>query len=155
MRIVLQRVKKASVDIDGRCVGKIENGYVLLVGFEQGDHRELIPPMIDKLLKIKLFGDDAGRFAYSLPEVNGALLVVSQFTLFADLKKGKKPSLSKALLPDVANQLYVDFLSELSDKNITVESGEFGAYMQVHIQNDGPVTIILDSKELFPALYKE
>ena len=154
MRIVLQRVSKASVDIDGRCVGKIEKGYVLLVGFEQGDHKGFITSMIDKLLKIKLFSDDAGRFAYSLPEANGEVLVISQFTLFADLKKGKKPSLSKALLPDAANQLYKDFLSELRNRNITVESGEFGAYMQVHIQNDGPVTIILDSKELFPALYK-
>ena len=82
------------------------------------------------------------------------MLVVSQFTLFADLKKGKKPSLSKALLPDAANRLYEEFISELKSNDIIVESGEFGAYMQVHIQNDGPVTIILDSKELFPALYK-
>ena len=154
MRIVLQRVGEASVDIDGRCVGQIKKGYVLLVGFEQGDHSGFLAPMIDKLLKIKLFSDDSGRFAYSLPEVNGAVLVVSQFTLFADLKKGKKPSLSKALLPDAANQLYEEFISELKSNDIIVESGEFGAYMQVHIQNDGPVTIILDSKELFPALYK-
>ncbi|MCG8334791.1 MAG: D-aminoacyl-tRNA deacylase, partial [Proteobacteria bacterium] len=126
----------------------------LLVGFEQGDHSGFLAPMIDKLLKIKLFSDDSGRFAYSLPEVNGAVLVVSQFTLFADLKKGKKPSLSKALLPDAANRLYEEFISELKSNDIIVESGEFGAYMQVHIQNDGPVTIILDSKELFPALYK-
>ena len=154
MRIVLQRVGEASVDIDGRRVGQIKKGYVLLVGFEQGDHSGFLAPMIDKLLKIKLFSDDSGRFAYSLPEVNGAVLVVSQFTLFADLKKGKKPSLSKALLPDAANQLYEEFISELKSNDIIVESGEFGAYMQVHIQNDGPVTIILDSKELFPALYK-
>lgn len=154
MRIVLQRVGEASVDIDGRRVGQIKKGYMLLVGFEQGDHSGFLAPMIDKLLKIKLFSDDSGRFAYSLPEVNGAVLVVSQFTLFADLKKGKKPSLSKALLPDAANRLYEEFISELKSNDIIVESGEFGAYMQVHIQNDGPVTIILDSKELFPALYK-
>jgi D-tyrosyl-tRNA(Tyr) deacylase len=154
MRIVLQRVEKASVDIDGSCVGRIAKGYVLLVGFEQGDNSEFITPMIDKLLKIKLFGDESGRFAFSLLEADGALLVISQFTLFADLKKGKKPSLSKALLPDAANQLYNEFITELKSREIPVETGEFGEYMQVHIQNDGPVTVILDSKDLFPSLYK-
>lgn len=153
MKIVLQRVKQASVDIDDRCVGKINKGYVLLLGFEQGDHEKLIQPMIEKLLKIKLFSDDQGRFAHSLTEVGGQVLVISQFTLFADLKKGKKPSLSKALDPDQANAFYELFIGNLKENDVVVETGEFGALMQVHIQNDGPVTIILDSKELFPSLH--
>lgn len=154
MKIVLQRVAQAHVDIDNACVGRIEKGYVLLLGLEEGDHARLIEPVVDKILKIKLFSDENGRFAHSIQEISGKLLVISQFTLFADLKKGKKPSLSKALDPDRAKQLYEQFLEELQNRQIPVETGEFGAAMQVHIQNDGPVTIILNSRELFPSLHQ-
>jgi D-tyrosyl-tRNA(Tyr) deacylase len=153
MKIVLQRVQKAAVEIDHTCVGKIGKGYVLLLGLARDDTESLIVPMIEKLLKIKLFSDEQGRFSHSLVDIGGAALVISQFTLFADLKKGKKPSLSHALLPEEANKLYEAFIRELRAQKIPVETGVFGAYMQIHIQNDGPVTIILDSKELFPSLY--
>ena len=153
MKIVLQRVKHANVTIDDQCVGEIALGYLLLVGFEAGDDQRFLSPMIDKVLKIKLFPDEKGRFAHSISEVNGSLLIISQFTLFADLKKGKKPSMSKALDPDMANALYDKFVHLSQEKEISVESGEFGAYMQVSLQNDGPVTILLDSKKLFPSLY--
>ncbi len=153
MRVVLQRVKKAFVEVDNQAVGTISKGYVLLVGFERGDDSRFIDPMIDKIEKIKLFPDENGRFAYSLIEIEGGLLAVSQFTLFADLKKGKKPSLSKALEPDKATELYNLFIENCRNRGIPTETGIFGADMQVHIQNDGPVTVILDSKELFPSLY--
>ena len=153
MRIVLQRVRQAAVEIENRKVAQIGQGYLLLVGFEKKDHAGLIQPMIEKLSKIKLFADENGRFAESILEIGKAVLVVSQFTLFADLKKGKKPSLSNALPPQEANQLYLDFVAELKKLPLQVETGIFGALMQVHLQNDGPVTVLLDSKELFPSLY--
>ncbi len=153
MRIVLQRVLRSNVEINRQITGKIEQGYLLLVGFEKGDDSRFIKPMMDKILKVCLFPDDKGRFAYSVADIKGSLLIVSQFTLFADLKKGKKPSLSNALPPDMANQLYNEFVEEARSRLVDVETGEFGAYMQVSLQNDGPVTLILDSKELFPSLY--
>ncbi|MBU2512102.1 D-tyrosyl-tRNA(Tyr) deacylase [bacterium] len=153
MKIVLQRVCQASVEIDNEVVSEINEGYLLLIGFERGDDSRFINPMIDKILKIKLFPDSEGRFAYSLEERKGELLAISQFTLFADLKKGKKPSLSKALDPEKANTLYNEFFDACIQRNISIKGGVFGAYMQVHLQNDGPVTIILDSKELLSSLY--
>ncbi len=153
MRIILQRVKQSYVEIGGRKAGEIGNGYLLLLGFEKGDSSCLIKPMVEKIVKICLFPDDKGRFAHSIKDVDGGLLVVSQFTLFADLKKGKKPSLSNALPPEMANLLYMEFLEEARNRIRNVQSGKFGAYMQVILENDGPVTIFLDSKELFPSLY--
>lgn len=153
MRIVLQRVKRADVTISQKVEGEISKGYLLLVGFEQGDDQRFLEPMVEKILKIKLFPDKQGRFANSLADIGGSLLIVSQFTLFADLKKGKKPSLSKALHPEMASALYDQFIKICREKQITIASGKFGADMQVTLQNDGPVTILLDSKELFPSLY--
>lgn len=150
MRVVLQRVSQAKVEVQNQCVGQIDNGYLLLVGFERDDHEDLIDPMISKILKLKLFANDEGRFSYSLGEVNGSILAVSQFTLFADVKKGKKPSWSKACEPKLAESLYDTFVDKLRDQDQDVETGIFGASMQVYSQNDGPVTIQLDSKELFP-----
>ncbi len=154
MKVVLQRVCQASVEIDGKTVGEINTGYLLMIGYERGDDSRFNEPMIEKILKIKLFPDDEGRFAYSLTEKQGELLAISQFTLFADLKKGKKPSLSKALEPEKAQNLYDEFVASCSERGIPIKTGIFGAYMQVNLQNDGPVTIILDSKELFPSLYE-
>ncbi len=153
MKIVLQRVKNAHVSINNDVVGKIDVGYVLLVGFEREDDSRFLEPMLEKIRKIKLFSDEEGRFAFSLEEASGSLLIVSQFTLFADLKKGKKPSWSKALAPEIAKDLYHEFVRLAKNSNIPVQSGEFGAYMQIFLQNEGPVTIILDSRELFPSLY--
>ncbi len=152
MRIILQRVKKANVIIGDRTIGEIETGYLLLVGFERDDDSHLLKPMIDKIRKIKIFPDENGRFTYSLEEVSGSLLVISQFTLFANLKKGKKPSWSRALAPNKARNLFEEFISLLKETSILVREGKFGEEMQVSLQNDGPVTLILDSRELFPSL---
>jgi len=155
MKIILQRVKKADVMINHQITGKIETGYVLLVGFERGDKEILIKPMLDKILKLKLFTDSNDKMNLSLSEVKGELLIISQFTLSADLKKGKKPSFSRALEPSLAKTYYELFLKEAQSSGILVQSGEFGAMMQVTLQNDGPVTLILNSYELFPSLYQE
>lgn len=153
MKIVLQRVKTADVTIDGEKAAEIGKGYLLLVGFEREDDSRFLQPMKEKIAKLKLFPDENGRFAYSIEEVQGDLLLVSQFTLFADLKKGRKPSLSRALEPADAEELYSRFVEATQSLSVRVETGVFGAYMQVSLQNDGPVTIILDSRELFPSLY--
>lgn len=155
MKIVLQRVKHAKVEIDGDISGEIRQGYLLLVGFEQGDHKDLLEPMLEKIKKLKLFADETGRSVYSLDEVQGSLLVVSQFTLSADLKKGKKPSYSKAMAPNEAEKLYDQFVEKSKIYGWSVETGRFGAMMQVSLQNDGPVTLLMDSKELFPAIHQK
>lgn len=152
MKIVLQRVKQANVVVDENVIGQIDHGYLLLVGFEREDHEGLLQPMLDKLRNMKLFPDEQGRFGLSLEEVNGKLLIVSQFTLSANFKKGKKPSLSRAMEPKKAEDFYDRFVQLARETEIPVESGEFGASMQVSLQNDGPVTILMESKELFPAL---
>ena len=153
MKIILQRVKKADVMINNRISGKIEIGYVILVGFERGDDEVFIKPMLDKILKLKLFADDTGKMNLSISDIKGGLLIISQFTLSADLKKGKKPSFSKALEPGLAKIYYELFLKEAKSSGVIVQSGEFGAMMQVTLQNDGPVTLILNSSELFPSLF--
>ncbi|MBT4289917.1 MAG: D-tyrosyl-tRNA(Tyr) deacylase [Deltaproteobacteria bacterium] len=155
MKIILQRVKKADVMINHRITGRIKTGYLILVGFERGDREIFIKPMLDKILKLKLFTDSNGKMNFSVSDVKGGLLIISQFTLSADLKKGKKPSFSKALPPKLAKTYYELFLKEAQSSGILVQSGEFGAMMQVTLQNDGPVTLILNSSELFPALYQE
>jgi D-tyrosyl-tRNA(Tyr) deacylase len=152
MKIVLQRVKKASVSVNQKDVGMIKKGYLLLVGFDQGDPREILQPMLNKICQLKLFADDDGRFAYSIQEVSGELLVVSQFTLSAELKKGKKPSFSKALNPEAAQILFDQFVVLCRQVGLSVQTGIFGESMQVSLQNDGPVTILMDSRELFPSL---
>ncbi len=154
MKIVLQRVKQASVVVKEKEVGRIETGYVLLVGFEKDDHNRLLQPMIDKIRRVKLFANEKGRFGLSLKEVSGSLLIVSQFTLSAELKKGKKPSFSKAMEPENAEKLYDEFVDLVRKTDTPVESGVFGAFMQVKIQNEGPVTVLWDSKQLFPSLHK-
>lgn len=153
MKIILQRVKKAQVTIADQICGQISVGYVLLVGFERGDQAILIKPMLDKILKLKLFNDDSGKMNLDLSDIKGGLLIISQFTLSADLKKGKKPSFSKALEPVLAEGYYNIFLKEAQSTGILTQSGEFGAMMQVSLQNDGPVTLILNSNDLFPSLH--
>lgn len=155
MKVVLQRVKNASVSVDEEIVGHINVGYMLLVGFEVGDGSFLLEAMIEKVNQMKLFPDAKGRFSHSLEEISGAMLVVSQFTLSAELKKGRKPSFTKSLDPKLAEVLYDEFIIRARDKNILVQAGKFGAMMQVSLQNDGPVTIILDSNLLFPLLHKK
>ncbi|MCP4754227.1 MAG: D-tyrosyl-tRNA(Tyr) deacylase [Proteobacteria bacterium] len=154
MKVVLQRVKEASVKVNNEVIARIGTGCLLLVGFEQEDHSNLLQPMIDKIKHLKLFPDEKGRFALSLEEVVGSLLIVSQFTLSAELKKGKKPSFSKALEPEGAETLYDEFVNLAEKAGIPVQTGTFGALMQVVLQNDGPVTILMDSRTLFPSLHK-
>ena len=152
MKVVIQRVKNASVSVNQKDVGRIDQGYLLLVGFDQGDHQNIIQPMLNKICHLKLFPDEDGRFAYSLEEIRGELLIVSQFTLSAELKKGKKPSFSKAMEPQKAEQMYDMFVELSKESGIPVQTGQFGEMMQVSLQNDGPVTILMDSNELFPSL---
>lgn len=150
MKVVLQTVKNAHVDILGKTVGSISNGYLLLAGFTDGDNREIITKMADKILKLRVFADEKRQINLSLDTVNGNILSISQFTLYADTTSGRRPSFVNALHPHEAEPLYDFFNQELeriSGKHI--ETGVFGADMEVYSVNDGPFTLVLDSKELF------
>jgi D-tyrosyl-tRNA(Tyr) deacylase len=144
MRVVLQRVLRAFVTIDGRVAGAIDRGFCLLVGFTQGDTPVQVDWMADKVAGLRIFGDRAGKMNLSLDEVGGALLVISQFTLYGDAAKGRRPSFIDAARPDLAIPLYERFIATLRERGLTVATGEFGADMLVEIHNDGPVTLILD-----------
>jgi D-aminoacyl-tRNA deacylase len=144
MRVVLQRVSKASVTIDAREVGSIGQGFCLLVGFTHGDTPAQVDWMAEKVAGLRLFNDPAGKMNLGLDEVGGAILVVSQFTLYGDAGKGRRPSFIDAARPELAIPLYERFLEALRLLGLTVSAGEFGADMQVEIHNDGPVTLILD-----------
>jgi D-tyrosyl-tRNA(Tyr) deacylase len=144
MRVVLQRVSKASVAIDGRVAGAIDRGFCLLVGFTHGDTPAQVDWMAEKVAGLRLFNDAAGKMNLGLTEVGGAILVVSQFTLYGDAGKGRRPSFIDAARPELAIPLYERFLEALRRLGFTVAAGEFGADMQVEIHNDGPVTLILD-----------
>jgi D-aminoacyl-tRNA deacylase len=144
MRIVLQRVSRASVSIAGRPARGIERGYCLLVGFTHADTVEQVVWMAEKVAGLRVFSDPEGKMNLALAEVGGAVLVVSQFTLYGDAAKGRRPSFIDAARPEAAIPLYDRFVAELGSRGLPVESGEFGADMQVEIHNDGPVTILLE-----------
>lgn len=144
MKIVVQRCTRASVTVDNKIVGKIDNGLMLLVGFTHGDTSREIDYMIDKVLNLRIFDDNEGVMNKSLLDVNESILSVSQFTLYGDASKGRRPSYINALSGDLAIKLYEEFNQKLKDKNIHVETGIFGADMQVELVNDGPITIILE-----------
>ncbi len=144
MRLVLQRVSRANVTIAGRVAGAIERGFCLLVGFTHGDTAAEADWMAEKVAGLRLFSDAEGKMNLGLAEVGGALLVISQFTVYGDAQKGRRPSFINAARPEVAIPLYEHFLARLRAMGLRVESGEFGADMQVEIHNDGPVTLILD-----------
>jgi D-aminoacyl-tRNA deacylase len=144
VRVVLQRVAEASVRIDGRVVGEVGPGLLLLVGFTEADTGEAVAWMADKVLNLRVFSDDAGRMNRSVVETEGELLVVSQFTLYGDARKGRRPSFIEAARPEVAIPLYERFIELLRESGRPVATGEFGAMMQVELVNDGPVTLILD-----------
>ena len=144
MRIVLQRVSSALVTIDGRVAGAIDRGFCLLVGFTHGDTAAQVDWMADKVAGLRLFSDVEGKMNLGLEEVGGALLVISQFTLYGDAAKGRRPSFIDAARPETAVPLYERFVAALRGRGLTVATGEFGADMQVEIHNDGPVTLILD-----------
>ena len=144
MRVVLQRVRKATVTIAGEVAGAIGPGYCLLVGFDQDDTPAAVDWMADKVVGLRLFADEAGKMNRSLSEIGGAILVVSQFTLYGDVQKGRRPSFIRAARPEVAVPLYERFIMQLEEKGVSVATGEFGAMMEVEIHNDGPVTLILE-----------
>lgn len=144
MRIVLQRVSRASVTIDGSVAGEIGLGLMLLVGFTEGDDEETLRWMADKVYGLRIFADDEGKMNRSLEDVGGELLVVSQFTLYGDTSRGRRPSFVRAARPEEAIPLYERFVTLLRELGPRVETGEFGAMMQVELINDGPVTLVLE-----------
>lgn len=148
MRVVLQRSKASKVTIDGKVNGKIDKGYVVLVGFTDGDNIEIVDKMIKKIVNLRVFEDENEKMNLSIQDIGGSILSISQFTLYADAKKGNRPSFINAMNPEEASKLYDIFNQKLSEI-LHVETGIFGADMKVEIYNDGPVTIILDSNELF------
>ena len=148
MKVVVQRSKKSKVTINNKVNGSINKGYVLLVGFTHGDTTDIVDKMINKILNLRIFEDENDKMNLSIKDIDGSILSISQFTLYADSKKGNRPSFINAMKPDEASKLYDYFNQELS-KYIEVNTGIFGADMKVEIYNDGPVTIILDSDELF------
>ena len=144
MRVVLQRVSNASVTIDGRVAGAIGRGLCLLVGFTHGDTGEQVDWMAEKVSGLRIFPDAEGKMNLGLAEVRGAVLVISQFTLYGDAAKGRRPSFIDAARPETAIPLYERFVAALRAHGLETATGEFGADMQVEIHNDGPVTLILD-----------
>ncbi len=145
MRVFVQRVSSASVSVDGRTVGEIPRGLLLLVGFGRGDTPAMLAPMAHKILNLKIFSDDSGRFQHSVLDTGGALLAVPQFTLYADTRRGRRPEFTEALAPDPAATLFARFVDALRSAGAArVATGKFGAYMQVASCNDGPVSLLLE-----------
>lgn len=149
MKVILQRSKQSKVTIENTIYGHIEEGLVLLSSFTEKDNEEIVEKMIDKIINLRIFKDEKGLMNLSLKDINGGILNISQFTLYADCKKGRRPSFINAMNPNSAKELYDYMNNSLKEKGIPLQTGIFGADMKVEIYNDGPVTIILDSKELF------
>lgn len=148
MRFVIQRVSNASVSVDNNIVGSINTGFLVLIGITVSDTTEIADAMIKKLINLRVFRDQQEKMNLSIKDINGSLLLVSQFTLYADCSHGNRPSFTLAAKPDFANDLYNYIISECKKYDITVETGEFGASMEVSLLNNGPVTIILDSNDI-------
>lgn len=150
MKIVLQRVKEARITIDGEIHGAIGKGYMILVGFNEEDNHEIIDRLVEKVIHLRVFEDENQKMNRSLLDVEGSILSISQFTLYADCRKGRRPSFINAAKPDISSPLYDYFNECLRNQGIHVETGIFGADMKCALINDGPVTIVLDSDELIP-----
>ena len=144
MKLVVQRVKQAEVKVKGNSVGKIEKGFLILLGVTHEDAKENVDKLVKKVCGLTVFEDQNVKMNLSIKDIGGELLIVSQFTLYADTKKGNRPSFVKAAAPEKANELYEYFISECKKNGIKVETGEFGAHMEVSLVNDGPVTIIIE-----------
>jgi len=144
MRVVLQRVSRGSVRVDGNVIAEIGLGLVLLLGVGPGDGEEQVDFLVNKIAHLRIFEDDQGKINRSLLDVSGAAIVVSQFTLYADTRKGRRPSFTDAALPEIASPLVDRFAEKLPAMGVPTQKGEFGAYMQVEIHNDGPVTIWME-----------
>jgi D-tyrosyl-tRNA(Tyr) deacylase len=148
MRVVLQRVSRASVSVDGEVVGQIDAGFVALVGIEQDDAEAQVDTLAAKVIGLRVFDDADGKFNLALADVSGAVLVISQFTLIADLRKGRRPAFTRAARPESAAPLVERFTARLRAAGVDVAGGRFGEHMLVELINDGPVTIVIDSAEL-------
>lgn len=148
MRFVIQRVKHASVTVENAMIGEIGQGFLVLIGVADGDTKEIADKMIKKLIGMRIFQDENDKTNLALSDVGGELLLVSQFTLYADCKKGNRPSFTKAGAPDMANDMYEYIIAQCRATGIPVATGSFGADMKVELLNDGPFTILLDSEEI-------
>lgn len=144
MKLVIQRVKKAQVDVEGKTVGKIEKGYMVLCGITHTDTEKEADYLAKKLVNLRVFEDENEKMNLSIKDVGGELLIISQFTLYGDCSGGNRPSFTNVAKPDEANKLYEYFLQKCREENIKVEKGIFGAHMEVSLINDGPVTIIME-----------
>lgn len=149
MRAVIQRVQEARVEVDGEVIEKIGQGFLVLLGVRKDDTEEDVRYLADKVTGLRIFEDEAGKMNLSISEVKGEILAVSQFTLYGDCRKGRRPSFDEAAPPDVAERLYELFVEEIRKSGIKVETGRFRALMDVYLINSGPVTILLDSRQLF------
>ena len=148
MKFVIQRVREASVSVDGNIVGQIDKGFLVLIGVNTTDTKEIADKMVKKLVNMRIFEDENGKTNLALSDVNGSLLLISQFTLYADCKKGNRPSFINAGSPDMANELYEYIIRCCKESVPNVQKGIFGADMKVSLINDGPFSIVLDSTEL-------
>lgn len=148
MKFVIQRVAHASVTVDGNVLGKIGKGFMVLIGVSETDNEAIADKMVQKLINLRIFEDENGKTNLALKDVNGELLLISQFTLYADCKKGNRPSFVKAGSPDKANALYQYIIAKCREEIAVVKEGEFGADMKVELLNDGPFTVVLDSDDI-------
>ena len=144
MKLVVQRVKNASVEVDKKIVGKIDKGYLVLLGVTHTDTKEIADYLVKKICNLRIFEDENGKMNLNIKQVEGNMLIVSQFTLYGDCTEGNRPSFTKAAKPDFANELYEYFCEKCAENDINIEKGIFGADMKVSLLNDGPVTIILE-----------
>lgn len=151
MKFVIQRVQHAQVEVEGEVIGKIGHGFMVLIGVAESDTPEIADKMIQKMLKLRIFDDENGKTNLSIDEVQGELLLISQFTLYADCKKGNRPSFFRAGNPDMAFKMYDEIVDKCRKLGYKTECGSFGAEMKVTLLNDGPFTIVMDSEELFGA----
>lgn len=149
MRVVIQRVKEARVEVNGETVGEIGKGFLLLLGVGRDDSEADVNYLVDKILGLRVFEDENGKMNLSIKETGGEVLVVSQFTLFGDCRKARRPSFDQAAPPELAENLYTRFVENLKEKGIRIDTGKFGEIMEVHLTNSGPLTLLLDSKKLF------
>lgn len=149
MRAVVQRVDYANVKVKGEIVGEIDEGLLVFLGVGEDDGNEDLEYMVDKILGLRIFEDDLGKMNLSLKDIDGEILIVSQFTLYGDVRKGKRPSFTASANPELAEDIYEKFIKRCEEEGIKSETGVFGAHMDVELLNDGPVTILIDSKKIF------